>query len=173
MRLFVAVGLPAHALEAVGALHRPEVPGVRWTSPDQWHVTLRFLAELSDQQARVAMAGLDRLAGAGLATTALMGPRTRVLGSHVLCVPVDGLAELARAVADLTATVGPPPERRPFFGHLTLARGRRGVRLGPLAGAPVAATWPVDEVNLVRSRLGAGEGGGARYEIVQAVPLAV
>src|SRR5438445_10975988 len=58
-RLFVAVWLPEHVLDLVAALPRPDVEGLRWTSRDQWHVTLRFFGnvELDD-----AVAALQRAA---------------------------------------------------------------------------------------------------------------
>ena len=53
-RLFVAVVPPDDVLEAVAALPRPVEPGVRWTRPDTWHVTLRFLGDRVDEGAAVA-----------------------------------------------------------------------------------------------------------------------
>jgi RNA 2',3'-cyclic 3'-phosphodiesterase len=159
VRLFVAVAPPASALAAVARLDRPEVPGVRWSTRDQWHVTLRFLGEIEDP-GPVAAA----LAGARLApTTATLGPRVATLGRGVLVVPVAGLDALAEAVVAATADVGRPPGDRPFRGHLTLARARRGASVRGLAGAAVAASFVVKDVRLVRSRLGPS---GARYEDV-------
>jgi RNA 2',3'-cyclic 3'-phosphodiesterase len=159
VRLFVAVAPPANVLAMVAGLDRPEVPGVRWTTADQWHVTLRFLGEVEDPGP--VAAALD---GASLApATATVGPRVATLGRGVLMVPVAGLDALAGAVISATAGVGRPPEDRPFRGHLTLARARPGASVRGLAGAAVAATFPVDDVRLVRSRLGRG---GARYEDV-------
>jgi RNA 2',3'-cyclic 3'-phosphodiesterase len=165
--LFIAMWPPAEVLDMLAGLPRPDVRGVRWTTRDQWHVTLRFLGELSDSDADAVSRALDGLAGSG-ALPVELGPATRVLGSAVLCAPVAGLEALAGLVVAATAGVGPPPEHRRFRGHVTLARGRRGVRLGGLAGTPVAGTWTVEEVHLVRSVLGRG---GARYETIGIVPL--
>lgn len=181
MRLFVAVRPPDDVLAALAALARPEHPGLRWTTRDQWHVTLRFLGEVDDP-APVAAA----LAAAPLAPTeAVVGPEVVALNPRVLCLPVAGLDDLAAAVAaaDLPG-VGRPPEDRPFRGHLTLARLSRGrgerqgsggpgrrrrrLRLGDLAGTPLAARFPVRDVRLVRSHLGPT---GARYEDLAARSL--
>jgi 2'-5' RNA ligase len=157
VRLFVAVIPPAPIRAAIAALDRPDAPGVRWTTADQWHVTLRFLGEVEDPSPVVV--ALD---SAGLApATATLGPRLVALGRGVLTVPVAGLDALAGAVTAATAGVGNPAGGRPFRGHLTLARARRGASVRSLAGAAVAATFPVGEVRLVRSRLGPG---GARYD---------
>lgn len=165
MRLFVAVWPPPPILDAVAALDRPPVERLRWTTRDQWHVTMRFLGEVPDTD---VPAVVDRLAEIDAsATTAVMGPVTARFGSRVLHVPVAGLDEVARAVVETTAGIGRPPVDRPFHGHLTLARIRKGTGPSPdlrrFVGQPLAGEWPVREVTLVRSHLSPK---GARYEVV-------
>jgi RNA 2',3'-cyclic 3'-phosphodiesterase len=161
VRLFVAVVPPPDVLAAVARLPRPDVPGVRWSTRDQWHVTLRFLGEVDDPDAVVAALESADLAPAA----ATLGPGVAVLGRSVLVIPVAGLDDLAASVVAATSALGRPPEDRAFRGHLTLARARRGASVrGParrLADDEVAATFPVGEVRLVRSRLGPD---GARYD---------
>jgi 2'-5' RNA ligase len=158
MRLFVAILPPSAVLDDVAALRRPERPGVRWTTRDQWHVTLRFLGEVPDP-APVA----EALDAAPLArATAVLGPEATPLGRRVVCVPVAGLDDLAAGVVAATAGFGRPPEPRPFHGHLTLARVTRGP-LRDLLGEPISARFAVRAVRLVRSRLGPQ---GARYDDV-------
>jgi RNA 2',3'-cyclic 3'-phosphodiesterase len=164
VRLFVAVRPPEAVLDALAGLRRPERPGVRWTTRDQWHVTLRFLGEVDDP-APVANALDDApLAACG----AVAGPRVAALGRGVVVVPVRGLDDLAGAVITATAGFGAPPPDRAFRGHLTLARSRRG-SVRDLVGQAVEASFPVEDVRLVRSRLGRD---GARYEDVHVRPLA-
>ena len=170
MRLFVAVWPSEEVLERVAALPRPDVRGLRWTTPDQWHVTLRFFGE-ADVDEVVAVFGRIDVESTG-ETVAEVGPTTGRFGQRVLHVPVDGLEHLARATVRATNKVGKPPEDRPFSGHLTLARSRgTGVDLRPFAGQPLAGRWPVEELTLVRSQLGAGEGRAARYEVVERLAL--
>lgn len=104
---------------------------------------------------------------------AVLGPAVSWFpGRRVLQVPVTGLDRLATAVHAATRASVPDPAggapEPPFRGHVTLARAR-GRRRGPaeLAGAPVEATWPVDEVTLVASTGGAAP----RYEVLTAVAL--
>ena len=54
MRLFVAAWPPADVVEALRGLDRPVVTGMRWTTADQWHVTLRFLGDVDDPAPVVA-----------------------------------------------------------------------------------------------------------------------
>ena len=164
-RLFVAVVPPDDVLEAVAALPRPVEPGVRWTRPDTWHVTLRFLGDRVDEGAAVAALASLRAAPA----VAEVGPQVSRLGRNVVCLPVRGLEALAAAVAEATAGVGDPPDPRPFAGHLTLARLRDRAACG-LAGARLVARFDVREVELVRSVLGAG---GPSYETLLVQPLVV
>ncbi|HZQ28596.1 MAG TPA: RNA 2',3'-cyclic phosphodiesterase [Acidimicrobiales bacterium] len=158
-RLFVAVWPPEPVMATLADLPRPDVPGLRWTSPEQWHVTLRFLGQVADvEEVLSSFAGLAVPRG-----EARLGPSTGRFGQSILHVPVAGLGELAAAVSSL-----PSPEAdRPFRGHVTLARSRGrgggGVDLRPLVGVPVAASWPVEEVTLVASHLGRGP---ARYRVL-------
>jgi 2'-5' RNA ligase len=203
VRLFVAVWPPPEVLDLVAEIDRPALAGVRWTTRDQWHVTLRFLgrmdgidaagARLAEAAAAVrgsrgvgsvepvgqgrpagsleslgsvASAAGGSVASAGVVASA--GPLTRCLGRSIVMLPVGGLDDLATTVVRLTASIGEPPPSRPFTGHLTLARGKPGIKVQSLAGVAVSATWPVSEVTLVESEL---RPHGARYEIVARFPL--
>jgi len=165
-RLFVAVWPPDEVLDLIEALPRPQVEGLRWTTRDQWHVTLRFFGAVEMEDASLALRAVS-----ATATSGVLGPETGRFGKRVLHVPVAGLDLVATAVVRATKKVGKPPEPRPFKGHLTLARARdrrRGVDLRPLIGTPVSAEWPVTEVCLVESHLSSK---GANYSVVESVSL--
>ena len=165
-RLFVAVALPAEVVDLVDALARPAVDGLRWTTREQWHVTLRFLGAVNDCAGVVrALEGID-----ASRREARMGPAVARFGQRVLQVPVVGLDDLAAAVVGVTATFGVAPDGRAFAGHLTLARtrGKRRLDLRPLAGEQVSASWVVDDVVLYESEL---HPQGARYDVVERFPL--
>lgn len=161
-RMFVAVWPPVEVLDAIAGLGRARRPGVRWTSRDQWHVTLRFLGECDPAEAARALAAL----GARRTRAVIAGPPGR-LGRNVLVVAVSGLDDVATAVVAATAGVGVAPDPRPFHGHLTLAR-LQGVPACSLVEGALQGAWDVDEVALVRSTLARS---GARYETVGTFPL--
>ncbi|HEX6422714.1 MAG TPA: 2'-5' RNA ligase family protein [Acidimicrobiales bacterium] len=164
MRVFVAVEPPDHVLDAVAALRRSERPGVRWTRRPQWHVTLRFLGEVDDPGPVV-----EALDAAPLARcTAVVGPAVAPLGRSIVMVPVGGVEALAAAVVEATAHLGRPPDARPFNGHLTLARVRRG-SVRDLVGEAIDLRFPVTDVRLVRSE---PTPGGSRYQALHVRPLA-
>jgi 2'-5' RNA ligase len=166
-RLFVAIWPPPEILDRLAELDRPKVDGLRWTTREQWHVTLRFLGPVPEvEPVAAALEGLS----APRPTKAAVGPAVGRFGQRVLHVPVGGIEAMAAGVVAATAGVGRPPEDRPFSGHVTLARVTKHAKvdLRPLAGARVAGDWEVGAVCLVESRLSPH---GSRYEVLEEFPL--
>jgi 2'-5' RNA ligase len=164
VRLFVAVWPPAEVLDVLDRLPRPDHPAVRWAPRDRWHVTLRFLGDVVEDERPALEQAVAATAAAHPVRRVALGPATVRLSRSVLAVPVAGLDDLGQAINAATAGFGEPPEDRRFTGHLTLARSRsRAVLPAALAGLRVEAGWDVSEVALVRSHLG---GGGPRYVTV-------
>ncbi len=161
-RLFVAVWPPSGVVDALRPLVVPGEPGVRWVTPEQWHVTLRFLGDADpDEVATALRAAPLPAAEAGL------GPTVARLGRFVVVVPVAGLDDLAAAVIGATADLGQAPDPRGFTGHLTVARlKQRGACR--VAGTPVRESFPVTEVVLVSSRTDAA---GPTYQVLERFPL--
>jgi RNA 2',3'-cyclic 3'-phosphodiesterase len=170
VRVFVAAWPPPSVNDSLEHLSRPRLGGVRWTAPDQWHVTLVFLGEVSEPQVKPLAAVLREWGGSTAPATATAGPATRRLGRGVLCLSVRGLEAMALGVRAVTRGFGNAGDDRPFTGHLTLARiGRRDRIPEELVGLPAAADWEVREVRLVVSILGPS---GPRYEPLELVQLA-
>ena len=164
-RLFVAAWPPPDVVEVLARFDRPPADGLRWTTLDQWHVTLRFLGSVDDVDAVVE--AVSPVAAVSDPVEARLGPATARLGRTILVVPVAGLGPLADVVIAATADLGTPPEDRPFLGHVTLARGKR--RLPPsVVGVPIEATWTVTELSVVASDT---RPEGARYTDVARVRL--
>lgn len=163
-RLFVAVWPSPEVVEALRALPRPEVPGLRWTTAAQWHVTLAFLGSRDLEATITAFRAVKPPPGP---VVAQVGPETGRFGTRIVHLPVAGLDEVAAAVrASL-----PGDDDRPFSGHLTLARARDRVdrsALYSVVGVPLSASFPVVEVALVSSSLGRGP---AAYEVVERLAL--
>lgn len=157
MRLFVAVWPPEEVLAALRSMPRPDTPGVRWSTEDQWHVTLRFLGNVDDVDAVVdALSGVDEPAA-----VVRVGPATARLGPGVLMLPVRGLDPLAHTL--------PLDMDRPFRGHLTLARAKNKQQVPrTLEGAPFDASWTATSFSLVRSQT---RPTGAVYDDIATFPL--
>lgn len=178
-RAFVAVRPPDAVLAAVAdvvATARAVAgAGARWTTREQWHLTLQFLGDHIDLDAVAgALAALAvpsgdvRLGGGGAFPDAR---RAKVLWLGV----VEGgeyLTGVAGAVGALLSPLGHVPETRPFHAHLTLARLARptDVRgaVRALGESPVGESWTVAEVVLYESQT---RPEGTRYHAHATFPL--
>ena len=85
--------------------------------------------------------------------TAKVGPAIDMLGTHSVIAPVSGLDDLARAVDDATDGIGSLDPRPTYRGHITVARVKRGAIVRKVVGMLCGATFDVDSVALVESRL--------------------
>jgi 2'-5' RNA ligase len=158
VRVFVAVWPDDATRDRLAVLDLDE-KGLRPVGPDRWHVTLRFLGEVTDALVP-ALGDAMRAAAGGVRGPVVcrLGPRTAWFsGVRVLQLPAVGLEPLAAAVREATLPLVAEPAQGepPFNGHLTLARvkGRRRASPAsvPRAGIPFDATFVVDRVDLVAS----------------------
>lgn len=113
---------------------RPELPSASWTGPESWHVTLKFLGEVSRESLSAFAAAIGssfrRLSGALLSTNgALTLPArgaVRVLGVGFRSDPGSGaVSDLAREAERAARQLGLVAEKREFRPHVTFARLRR------------------------------------------------
>lgn len=179
MRLFVALIPPGEVLAELAARVAPlheRCPELRWTRPEQWHLTLAFLGEVADRPRDDVTERLARAAGRHPPQRLSFAGGGR-FGDRVLWTGVRGDRDALRRLADSTRAAARrarlPVEDRPYRPHLTLARSR-GVDLRPLVGELAefeGLPWTASDLHLVRSHLGAGPGGTARYETVASWPL--
>ena len=175
MRAFIALELPEAFADEVAALSRAlaEVCAGRFVSPENHHLTLAFLGEVNEAEARLAMDALDaacagvgpvRLAATGLGTFGRARDATLWLGIE----KDPQLMSLAARVREELAARSLSYDEKDFLPHVTLARRARLPRggLGELA-------FPLPDegvrVTLFRSIL---EPDGARYKSLYTVELA-
>lgn len=184
MRLFVAITPPPEVLEDLADHLEPRVeagPDIRWTDPDQWHITLSFMAEAPDRilddllerltrtAARHPPLGLSLL-GAGAFPNAY---RARVLWAGV-ADPDGGLGPLAHGIRNACNKAGATPEGARFHPHVTLGRFRRpteATRWIRALDAYASPEWRARTVSVIESRLGEGRGRRPRYEVLAELPL--
>ncbi|MGH3933830.1 MAG: RNA 2',3'-cyclic phosphodiesterase [Pseudonocardiaceae bacterium] len=181
MRLFVALVPPGEVIDELKASTAPMrelVPGLRWTRPEQWHVTLAFLGEVGEHVVDELTRRLSRAAARHPPLSLSFGGGGR-FGHQVLWMGVrgdrDGLCRLADSVRAAARRSRLRLEQRPYRPHLTLARADAAVDLRPLVGRLVSwqgLPWVAVRLHLVRSRLGAGPGGSALHEPIAGWPLA-
>ena len=184
MRMFIALLLPEAVKQDLAEFLEPRQeagPNLRWTVPEQWHLTLAFLPEVTDrhtdellercERAASRRRPLDlRLSGAG----AFPHPgQAKVLWAGVEHAGEE-LMRLAGGVRAAGAKSGIEVGGGRFHPHLTLARlaapadVTRWLRvLDPYAGP----SWQAHEVALIASHLGQGRNGRARHEVRHTFPL--
>lgn len=183
LRLFIAIPLPEEikiALENVQRELRHAAPkeGLRWTTRDQLHLTLRFLGNVQTQH----VDALTQALRSASETYSALELRSQGLGAfpnrgapRVLWAAIEDktkqLPSLQAAIqsATLVFTNEKPEER--FAGHITLARVKRikpseakvlAAALGA-RGSRVFGEWTAREVHLLRSELSAQ---GAKHTIL-------
>lgn len=180
MRTFIAIEVPDEAKEAARQYQEawrdlwPE-KGVSWTRPEGFHLTLRFLGEIQESQAREIGERLQSLATAAPIPMAFPGPIgfPNLRRPHVLALEIDAPPDLQRLADDLDRALKGlrlDPRDKPLRPHLTLGRVRAKdapVPQPPPFKGPVA--WTATRVALVQSFMGPG---GSRYEDLAAVDLA-
>ncbi|HZA15892.1 MAG TPA: RNA 2',3'-cyclic phosphodiesterase [Pseudonocardiaceae bacterium] len=180
MRLFVALTPPTEVVDelraSTAALHEL-APGLRWTRPEHWHVTLAFLGDVGDDVVAELARRLNRAAARYPPLSLSLGDGGR-FGHQVLWTRVHGdrdvLRRLAGSVQAAARRCRLPVEQRPYRPHLTLARAGAATDLRPLVerltcwqGQP----WLATRLYLMRSRLGAGSNGSALHEPIADWPL--
>jgi RNA 2',3'-cyclic 3'-phosphodiesterase len=179
MRLFVGIPLAAETRAGLSALvarlHKPQ-DGLRWTSPESWHITLQFLGEASREQMECLLQRLPQVQAAALSIELEQpGCFERAGVFHAGVRATSELETLQQRVTQATAVCGFKAGNRPYRPHITLARVReRGAsaplrslqnRLEPLPATPA---FPAQEFLLYESFL---EPRGARYQVRGRFPL--
>lgn len=168
-RIFVAVALaPALRASATGmrATLGAAAERLRWVPPENLHLTVRFLGEITEAQVRRVVEAVREtaapvtpfaitLAGAGAFPT----PRAPRIAWVGVTEGADHLVNLAETLEAALRRRKFPGEARPFRPHLTVARARSGGRppdlTVALAGAAlfVAGTQRVDALVVMESML--------------------
>jgi RNA 2',3'-cyclic 3'-phosphodiesterase len=133
MRLFVAIDLDSEIRERVArfteGIHNL-APGVRWMPAESWHITLKFIGEVSPDTTEKVKAQLEKASGAPSniqfrGTGFFPTPRSaRVFWAGIHAD--SSLIALVETVDRLLGAIGIPFEERAFTPHLTLARSGSG-----------------------------------------------
>lgn len=125
IRLFVALRFPDEVRRSLAALCAG-VPGARWSNPDQFHLTLRFIGEVDGRTARaigeelgsIVVPSFDlQLFGVGT-----FGDKRKANSLWAGVRPPPTLNRLQDKVDNAVLRAGLPPDRRKFMPHVTLAR---------------------------------------------------
>lgn len=176
-RIFVAVPLPDELRLALAESLRPFVMPGKVVSPQNWHITLRFLGWTDDVAFDRMLAALDEseLGAPFEVMLGEMGAFPRPRSATVIWLAVSRgasrLEELAAAAEEAAQSAGFASEDRPFRAHLTLSRVRPSEDVSAVVESYTGGDlgWRCESVVVYRSHLGRG---GARYEPLETFPLA-
>ena len=188
LRSFIAVEIPAEIQSAIAnctaslqkALPKPLI---RWVTPQNLHLTLKFLGDTSP-------ANLERLAEVLKVEVAAHGAFSMSVGRldafptsrrpRVIWVGLEAppaLLTLQRGVEAAAAKLGYSPDERPFSPHLTIGRVGQNATTMDLQKIHAAleetkvgnlGTTVVDAVHIFKSDL---RPGGAVYTHLYALPM--
>ena len=124
MRLFVAIALPDSVARSLLQLETG-VPGARWSTREQLHLTLRFIGEVDSRDASAIDDALSAISAPGFALQLkgvgeFGGKNPRALWAGV--APNQALLHLQRKIETALQRIGLEAEQRRFTPHVTLAR---------------------------------------------------
>jgi len=131
MRAFIAIDLPENIKNTLGEIQgrlKSGLDPISWVKPQNLHLTLKFLGEISEEQ----MASTDQIITAQAKITAAFKIKLDDLGvfpnlhqarilwiGAKLCPPV---IQLAANLENKIAALGIAKEERTFTSHITLGR---------------------------------------------------
>lgn len=184
MRLFVAINLPDEVRRAVhGAVSAVRDHGMpaRWTDPDQYHVTLKFIGEVRPDRRDDHVEVLRRVASGYRPvdmTVEEMGAFPSLRRPRIIWVGVEATPQLRALKHDLEhgyASLGVERETRAFRPHVTLARAEEGANAGEFREledladrVEVEESFTARHLDLMRSRL---RPGGPVYSVEERMEL--
>ena len=177
IRLFVALALPEDVRRRLEML-RGGIPGARWQSAEQMHLTLRFIGEVDGAAFREIGDALGDIEAEAFSLT-LDGvghfpPRGRARIVWAGVVPNPALTHLRERTEATITSLGFEPDGRNFAPHVTLARltarvpAHRMQDFVSYHGMFNSGPFAVRSFELFSSHLGAG---GAHYEVEASYPL--
>ena len=174
-RLFTGVEIPLGIAERLSYL-RGGLPGARWISTENYHLTLRFMGDIDMIAAEAIAEALSRVRRlafqmriTGVGTLGTRKPHAIVARVE----PSPPLTELQAEHERLMQRIGLPPEGRKYTPHITLARLRHANTRDiadylTLRGGFSTAPVEVDRFVLFSSR---NSVGGGPYVVEETYPL--
>jgi 2'-5' RNA ligase len=174
-RLFTGVEIPESLGQRLAFL-RGGLPGARWISPENYHLTLRFVGDVDNREAEAVAETLANVRRSAFAARIVGLGALGTRKPHAIVARVEpspALIELQAEHERLIQRLGLPPDGRKFTPHVTLARIRNTSSRDiadylTLRGGFFAGPIPVERFVLFSSR---DSVGGGPYIVEEAYPL--
>lgn len=137
MRTFIAIELPQKIINSLAAIQnrlKNTQGDVKWVSPENIHLTLKFLGEVDDKKIEKIIQVLEDTAkdnNSFFIRLSDLGAFPKINFPRVIWVGIDrGDNETKGIVISLEEKLqklGIPKEKRPFSSHITIGRVRSGL----------------------------------------------
>jgi len=187
MRSFIAIELPSPIIEELSSISRDirvESQAISWVHPSAFHLTLRFLGDISLDKVLPIRKVLEECAGHispfNLRIEGL-GAFPNILRPRVIWVGISGemdeLCHLKEEMDNLLLPLGFALEPRSFTPHLTLARVKNGISSPDRESlrqkvtgkeTKMLSSFRVEFISLMESKL---TPQGAKYSPLYQAPL--
>ena len=132
MRTFIAIELPSEIKDSLSRLQeelKTSGADVKWVTPENIHLTLKFLGEIDDKKIDKIIKIIDDTAkekNKFQIRISSLGAFPKVDFPRVIWVGVDTgdkeTKEIAEGLEEKIAKIGIPKEDRPFSSHITIGR---------------------------------------------------
>lgn len=185
VRVFFAIGLSDsikkqlnHYIDSLKKISKSRY--VRWTRPENLHITLQFLAEVRGEDIDGMINAVTKALSASVPPLEITlrtlhwypdPHRPRVLALDV--VPQAELAKLSEIIGNAIKTTGYQIEERPFRAHMTIGRIKtdkiQALNFLSEVAPPDIGSINIDEVVLFKSE---PQPDGSRYVPLYRLPLA-
>jgi 2'-5' RNA ligase len=171
LRIFCGLTLPTSARDGIGDWQREHLRSdARLVEPRNLHITLAFLGSRPPEDVGPVAEALEATART-VSEPILLSPQryreTRSVAMLVLADEEGRAGRLAQALHEQLERIGAyEPESRRWLPHVTVLRFRSPPRLQP--PLPALPPFSPSEAAVYHSLLGRG---GARYEVLESVPL--
>ncbi|MGB9906538.1 MAG: RNA 2',3'-cyclic phosphodiesterase [Candidatus Saccharicenans sp.] len=184
MRIFIAIDLTPEIKTRLAQTVRwlkPIAMNIKWVAPENYHLTLKFIGEVTESQVEIIKTVLEEVAARhGSFRLAVKGSGSFPPGQsrmRVIWVGLEAGPELQALQSDLEDSLGRrgfEREERPFSPHLTIGRAREAQRQDRLKaeleklGSKEFGVMEVKEINLFQSLL---RPNGPEYKIISSYGL--
>ncbi len=142
MRAFIAIELPKEISDYLSRLQdklKTTGADVKWVEPDNIHLTLKFLGEITEAQSKEIIKIMEDTCGINPAFDIALGGLgafPRITSPRVIWVGIDAgrdeAGKIAQELEDKISGLGIAKEKKEFSAHLTIARTRSAFNITAL-----------------------------------------
>ena len=185
-RIFIAINFPENIKRELEKFQAkwPELP-IRWTKPENLHITLAFLGYLSDEELleiiKITKEVAQRNNSFSINLKKICYGPPKKMPPRMIWAEGEKSTELGKLQKDLENSLSSAPvpnlketETRPYTPHITLGRIRQWEfrqiepEERPEVNEDISLSFEVNSIEVMESEL---KRGGAEYTVLESAPL--